>query len=310
MSDVPTISEGRYSFPDDITHSILTPEQKRQYEVDGFFVVKALVPEKDLDRYRKRFLEISGGSDRPPNMIVMRDIALAKANPSGKAMGESNITKLQNLQDDEDLFHFCKHPAILPYVCSIVGPNVKSVHTMLINKPADHGFGSSRHPPHQDLWYFPFRPARRIVCAWTAMQKIDKVNGCLFVKPGSHHGPLYRHEYPRDGVVNRAYHGIQNQASEEDGKKLLHCEMEAGDTIFFHPLLIHGSGRNNSSGFRKAISCHYAASDCHYIQMDGTIQAEIAKEVEEMAKVRGLDVAFEDIWRYTARLVAGKEGTL
>jgi hypothetical protein len=44
--------------------------------------------------------------------------------------------------------------------------------------------------------------------------------------------------------------------------------------------------------------------------MDGTIQEEIAKEIEDMAKVRGLEVQFEDIWRFTARLVAGKEGTL
>lgn len=27
--------------------------------------------------------------------------------------------------------------------------------------------------------------------------------------------------------------------------------MEKGDTVFFHPLLIHGSGRNKSQGFRK-----------------------------------------------------------
>lgn len=27
--------------------------------------------------------------------------------------------------------------------------------------------------------------------------------------------------------------------------------MEKGDTVFFHPLLIHGSGINKTSGFRK-----------------------------------------------------------
>lgn len=36
--------------------------------------------------------------------------------------------------------------------------------------------------------YFPFRPAEKVVCAWTAMQKIDEENGCLFVQPGSHKG--------------------------------------------------------------------------------------------------------------------------
>ncbi len=76
-----------------------------------------------------------------------------------------------------------------------------------------------------------------------------------------------------------------------------YLSMEAGDTVFFHPLLIHGrygvltfvtafrlfpifcriflsvqplsdppldSGANTTKGFRKAISCHYASSDCQY----------------------------------------------
>ena len=78
-----------------------------------------------------------------------------------------------------------------------------------------------------------------------------------------------------------------------------YLSMEAGDTVFFHPLLIHGryclfafvaafhlfpiicriflstqllsdpprdSGANTTKGFRKAISCHYASSDCQYIR--------------------------------------------
>jgi hypothetical protein len=51
---VPTIDEGRYSFPTNIENSFLTSEQKRQYEVDGFFVVKGVVPAADLERYATR----------------------------------------------------------------------------------------------------------------------------------------------------------------------------------------------------------------------------------------------------------------
>ena len=42
----------------------------------------------------------------------------------------------------------------------------------------------------------------------------------------------------------------------------VHLPMEPGDTAFFHPILLHGSGRNRTSGFRRAISAHYAATDC------------------------------------------------
>ena len=68
---------------------------------------------------------------------------------------------------------------------------------MLINKPPDPGTKTSRHPLHQDLHYFPFRPADRMVCSWTAMEeRIDRSNGCLVVIPGSHKSELLKHRYP------------------------------------------------------------------------------------------------------------------
>ena len=83
-----------------------------------------------------------------------------------------------------------------------------------------------------------------------------------------------------------------------------------GDTLFFHPLLIHGSGRNVSSRYRKAISCHYAATSCVYSDTSGTLQEDVAKEIEAMARRKGVEVSFNDIWRLKARLIQGKEGTL
>lgn len=59
------------------------------------------------------------------------------------------------------------------------------------------GKKTSRHPLHQDLHYFPFRPSNKIVCAWTAMEHIDRNNGCLVVLPGTHKGTLKPHDYPQ-----------------------------------------------------------------------------------------------------------------
>jgi phytanoyl-CoA hydroxylase len=44
------------------------------------------------------------------------------------------------------------------------------------------------------------------------------------------------------------YHGIQKF---DPDKERIHVAMQIGDTVFFHPLLIHGSGTNRTSGFRK-----------------------------------------------------------
>eukprot|EP00696_Hemimastix_kukwesjijk_P003652 gnl/Hemi2/14467_TR4909_c0_g1_i1.p1 gnl/Hemi2/14467_TR4909_c0_g1~~gnl/Hemi2/14467_TR4909_c0_g1_i1.p1 ORF type:complete len:348 (-),score=84.17 gnl/Hemi2/14467_TR4909_c0_g1_i1:192-1235(-) len=287
--------------------NILSPQQRADYEEKGFIVIKKLYPLEAIEKYRSRFVAIANGEvERAPGMLVMRDVAIAKL----KGNGEQAITKLQDWQNDAVLFEYCQDPHILRVVRGIIGPNFRSVHTMLINKPPDVGVGSSRHPPHQDLWYFPFRPADQIVAAWTAMQTINQENGCLCVEPGTHRRDLlYKHEYPSDGIVNKAYHGIQGMSSEASAMNMLHVDMDPGDTIFFHPLLIHGSGRNNSQGYRKAISCHFASSNCHFVDVKGTIQEPLATEIEGMAARKGLNVAFNDLWRLKSRLVSGVDGS-
>lgn len=289
------------------SNNLLTKQQRDFYEENGYILIKNLIPANELEIYRQRFIDIADGKvARAPTMTAMKDIALADK----RQMGEQNFTKLQDWQDDPVLFSYCKHPLITKYVESVIGPSFKSIHTMLINKPKDIGMGSSRHPAHQDLWYFPIRPCDKICATWTAMQHIDQKNGCLYVQPGSHkQGELYKHTYPNDGIVNKAYHGIHT-LTEKDSEEMLHVEMEIGDTLFFHPLLIHGSGRNNSDGYRKAISTHYAASDCYYIDVHGTVQEEIAEEVEELTvrKIgQGTKIDYIDFWKLKARQIQGKE---
>lgn len=68
--------------------------------------------------------------------------------------------------------------------------------------------------------------------------------------------------------------------------------MEKGDTVFFHPLLLHGSGSNFSKGFRKAISCHYADTNSYFIDVKGTTQESIEKEVQELLAKRGVNISY------------------
>ncbi|XP_061438255.1 phytanoyl-CoA dioxygenase, peroxisomal isoform X3 [Rhineura floridana] len=236
--------------------------------------------------------------------MIMRDVLIAKSEfiPDQKA-----VSKIQDFQEDEELFSYCTLPQIIKYVECFTGPNIMAMHTMLINKPPDPGRKSSRHPMHQDLHYFPFRPADRIVCAWTAMERIDRRNGCLVVLPGTHNGSLKQHDYPEwEGGVNKMYHGVRDY---DKSMPRVHLTMEKGDTVFFHPLLIHGSGTNRTEGFRKAISCHYASCDCHYTDVKGTMQENIEKEVVEIARTKyGINspLTLKDVWMFRSRLVKGE----
>ena len=56
------------------------------------------------------------------------------------------------------------------------------------------------------------------------------------------------------------YHGITNF---DPSANMVHLVMEPGDTVFFHPLLIHGSGMNRTNGFRKVRNFVNMHSTCY-----------------------------------------------
>jgi len=285
------------------SHPLLTDADRIFYEENGYVVVRNLLPHNLLDKWSQRFRDICEGKVDKGRITLMKDLSLSKTGVTGERL----YNKIQDFMWDEVLYEFISFPELCDVVECFTGPNMHAMHTMLINKPPDAGSETSRHPLHQDLHYFLFRPADRIVCAWTAMEKVTRDNGCLVVLPGTHRGMLQPHEYPSwENGVNKMYHGIVGF----DGHNRMHLPMEKGDTVFFHPILVHGSGANRTKGFRKAISCHYAASECHWIDVEGTTQDSIAEEVKEIARKRGLELGIQDIWKYRSRLVRGVEVNL
>ena len=255
----------------------LSPADREQYEAEGYLVVRGLFSREELAPLRRQFLRVVNGEVPPaPDMLVMKDVMVAKGAVTPGSAAEA-IAKVQDFHHDAVLFgQYSTHPRLLDRIEAFVGPDVKSIHSMLINKPPNV---DGRHPLHQDLLYFPFRPADRIVASWTALEPCTRENGCLVVVPGSHEGKLLEHENPDWEWLNRAYFGVRGEGAVAER---VHLEMEPGDTVFFHPLLIHGSGRNRTDGFRRAISTHYASAECRFLP-----GAEPVGEMRPYLLVRG-----------------------
>jgi len=235
----------------------LSDQQLAQYHEQGFTVVPGLLHSEDLARWCARLADIVEGRVPPSKgMLVMKDVMVAKGAVTPGTPLEA-IAKLQDYEQDPVLDTYTVHPELLACVERLLGPDVMTIHTMLINKPP-HVDG--RHPLHQDLLYFPFRPAHKIVASWTALEPVTKQNGCLVVVPGTHKGELLPHGNPDFEYLNGGYFGAKGIATAKAQR--IHLEMSPGDTVFFHPLLLHGSGRNRTEGFRRAISAHYASTAC------------------------------------------------
>ena len=79
------------------------------------------------------------------------------------------------------MFDTLAHPSISDVLTRVIGPNVKSMQSMLFIKSA----GKPGQAWHQDEAFIPTRDCS-LNAAWIALDDATVENGCLWVIPGSH----------------------------------------------------------------------------------------------------------------------------
>ena len=239
----------------------LTPAQVASYDNDGYVVLPSLFTAAELQGWNEEFLDlVEARKPLSPDMKVMKDVMVVKGAVEA-ATAVHAVNKVLCLENNRRLFSFVEHPALLAAIGSLLGDDLYSLASNVFNKPPGV---DGRHPLHQDLRYFKMEPAEGIVGVWTAMLPALRKTGCLAVIPGSHTQGMLPHSLPEWEYVNHGFYAV----SDVDLDARVHVELQPGDTLLFHPLLVHGSGRNRSDEFRRAISVHYAAGSCVSVKGD------------------------------------------
>jgi ectoine hydroxylase-related dioxygenase (phytanoyl-CoA dioxygenase family) len=145
--------------------------------------------------------------------------------------------------------------------------------------------GARGQAMHQDNLYLLVDPGT-CLAAWTAIDRVDRENGCIMLVPRSHAGNILCQEDGGAAVRSESFGGGAITRIPK-GLKAVEVPMEPGDTLFFHGSTIHGSGPNRSKDrFRRSFIGHYAAGSLEKIskfylplvKMDGTdCEVEAAK---------------------------------
>ena len=247
--------DGRTSGAQALPLPSLSQDQIDDYFRDGYLLMPGLISQASIRLYNARFQAlVQGEVALSEAMKIMQDVMVVKGAVQPTSALHA-VNKLLCLENDAELSEYASAPEVVGVLRSLLGESIFSLSSNVFNKPPGV---DGRHPLHQDLRYFKLRPADKIVGVWTAMLPATRKSGCLAVIPGSHTNGLLPHANPSWEFVNHGFYGI----TDVDIDARVHIEMEVGDTLFFHPLLVHGSGRNRSSDFRRAISAHFAAGDC------------------------------------------------
>uniref|UniRef100_A0A8D0FSF2 phytanoyl-CoA dioxygenase n=1 Tax=Strix occidentalis caurina TaxID=311401 RepID=A0A8D0FSF2_STROC len=198
-----------------LDNNILTAEQRQFYKDNRYLLIKKLVSDEDIEHFRYgEFVRICNKEVNPPGVVIMRH----EIHRPNFIRSEKTLNKVHDFQEDEELFRYCTLPECM-----------KSLFSAARRVLCLSGNLSSHHPMHQDLHYFPFRPD----------------NGCLVVQPGMHKQPLKPHGYPKwESLPIKFFHGLLDY---DEKSPRVHVIMKKRDTVFFHPMFIHGSRANITS---------------------------------------------------------------
>jgi hypothetical protein len=156
-----------------------------------------------------------------------------------------------------------RNPRLLDAVEDLIGPNILCWGASFFSKKA--------HDPryvswHTDSFYYAFEPAETL-SAWVSFNDSTIEAGCLQYIPGTHRGPAAVHEFkphPNNLVGNgQTVIGV-------DESKAVHAVLRAGQVVFHHESIVHGSGPNNASHPRVGFVIHYIAPNVRETRFEGS----------------------------------------
>lgn len=211
-----------------------------------------------------------------PLLIDDADINALKVETAKIFRGERGIIDglqpvAENERDDEILskyvaIHFphkisplikdtLSHPKIVNVLTHILGPNVKSMQSMLFVKAP----GKAGQSWHQDEYYIPTRDCS-LVGAWIAIDDATIANGCLWIIPGSHKPSYIRRRVANDNPDYADVDTVDVSAYRKEDKTPV--EVKRGTVVFFNGYTLHSSLKNRTDNcFRMALVNHYMRAE-------------------------------------------------
>jgi phytanoyl-CoA hydroxylase len=251
---------------------MLNPLQKQRYREDGYLVLPGFKPLHEIDALRQRAAQIVDAFDPEAGSgVFSTNSQAADAWFLGSADGvrcffeeeafdgagrlrqpkRLSINKIGHaLHDIDPVFDAFSHGPAWSELASDLGLNATQLwQSMFIFKQP--GIGGEVHW-HQDATFLHSEPMT-VTGFWIALEDATVDNGCLWVAPGGHRGPLRKRFVRHGDAVRLVALDDTPWPSMDDAVPL---EVSAGTLVCLHGLLPHYSAPNRSPQSRHAYTLH------------------------------------------------------
>ncbi|MFF0011119.1 phytanoyl-CoA dioxygenase family protein [Streptomyces sp. NPDC005374] len=221
----------------------------RQFEENGFTVVRRLFAHDEIDRLCGEFAALHAGGPVPGHFA-----------PSGPGESTDPLRRYPRVMQPHEInglaMRVLLDARLREVLETLLGEEVLAAQSMFYFKPP----GARGQALHQDNFYLRVEPGT-CVAAWVACDVIDRDNGGLEVVPGTHRMDLFCPD-TADSELSFA----REYVAPPPGLAAVPVDMEPGDVLFFNGSLVHGSQPNRTADrFRRSFIGHYVGSSTERI---------------------------------------------
>ncbi|MDA0839370.1 MAG: phytanoyl-CoA dioxygenase family protein [Planctomycetota bacterium] len=230
---------------------------KTRFESDGYLIVEGILNDDELTACRKEirrlhecFAEWEANGDPRARSFQREPYAKEESND-----GLPVLRKIEGTLEVSSLFKdLAAHPKLVEILTELIGPDILQFRSTLMLKPAFHG---SVHGFHQDSAYWPMEPPTLVTLS-IALTDSTSENGCFRIIPESHKWGLQEW-----GRIARDQDEPLTDRKDIDTSNYQEVPLKAGSALFFHSLLVHGSGPNTTPNPRNTALYAYFPPSVH-----------------------------------------------
>jgi hypothetical protein len=219
----------------------LADEQVAQFHRDGFLPGVRLLDDAQIDVLRAELAELTQ-TDHDGSDLWYEYHSNESDDPGAVLFHALGAWRLR-----PGLHDVLWNPAFVQPAAQLLDGPVRFWHDQLFCKPAHDGGVVAWH---QDYSYWTrTKPMAHLTC-WVGLDDATTENGCVHYVPGSHRWPLLPTTHLAKGMD-----AILDILTPEQRAafKPVPCELKAGEAVFHHPLMLHGSYENRSPRQRRAV---------------------------------------------------------
>ena len=223
-----------------MSRETLSDKRLQAYQRDGYLMFRGLFDAEEMD-----LLYSAAKADR-----ALEQSAYARDDGEG---GKVRLS-LWNHPGDNIYGMFSRSSRVVDVVEQLLGEEVYHYHSKMIMKQAHTGGAWAWHQDY-GYWYENGVLRPDLCSVFTAVDRATKENGCLQVVRASHDLGRLTHVKVGDqtGADPERVQAVLEQY------ELVYCEMDPGDSVFFHGNLLHRSDQNESEHDRWSLVCCYNA---------------------------------------------------